>query len=109
MKKSIIVFAICICAFICSACEKKDKAQTAGEDGLVTMSAALTDDKSTTLECTIFNKTKKDIAIGEEYCLQVLKDKSFVNVPLLPEAGAFDLLSISVLSGEEYSYRVYRE
>ena len=47
--------------------------------------------------------------IGEEYYLQVLKDKSFVNVPLLPEAGAFNLLSRDILSGDEYSYRVYIE
>ena len=47
--------------------------------------------------------------IGEEYYLQVLKDKSFVNVPLLPEAEAFNLLSRDILSGDEYSYRVYIE
>ena len=66
------------------------------------MSAALTEDNSTTLVCTIFNKTKKDIVIGEEYSLQVLKGKSFVDVPLLPEAGAFDLLSRDILPGDEY-------
>ena len=73
--------------------------------GLVTMSATLTEDNSTTLVCTIVNKTKKDIVIGEEYYLQVLKDKSFVDVPLLPEAGAFNLLSRDIISGDEYSYR----
>lgn len=75
----------------------------------MTMSVALTEDNSTTLECTIVNKTKKDIVIGEEYYLQVLKDKSFVNVPLLPEAGAFDLLSRDILAGQEYSFRAYIE
>lgn len=114
MKKGIVIFAICICAFfICSGCEKKTEKQTeeqtAGEDGLVTMSADLTEDDSTTLACTIVNKTKKDIMIGEEYSLQVLKDKSFVDVPLLPEAAAFNLLGINILSGEEYSDRVYIE
>ena len=82
MKKSIVFFAICISVFfICSGCEKTEK-KTTGEDGLVTMSAALTEDNNTTLECTIVNKTKKDIVVGEEYSLQVLKDKSFVDVPL---------------------------
>lgn len=47
--------------------------------------------------------------IGEEYYLQVLKDKSFVDVPLLPEAGAFNLVNWDILSGEEYSYRAYIE
>lgn len=108
MKNGIVIFVICICAlFICSGCEKEK--QTAGEDGLVTMSATLTEDDSTTLVCTIFNKTEKDIVIGEEYYLQVLKDKSFVDVPLLPEAGGFDLLSRDILSGYEYSYRAYIE
>lgn len=110
MKNGIVIFVICICVFfICSGCEKKTEKQTAGEDGLVTMSAALTEDNSTTLVCTIFNKTKKDIVIGEEYSLQVLKGKSFVDVPLLPEAGAFDLLSRDILPGDEYSYRAYIE
>lgn len=96
-----------LCFFICSGCEKEK--QTAGENGLVTMSATLTEDNSTTLVCTIVNKTKKDIVIGEEYYLQVLKDKFFVDVPLLPEAGAFNLLSRDILSGDEYSYRAYIE
>lgn len=105
---NIVILAICICvAFICSGC--KDEKQTVGEDGLVTMSAIITEDNSTTLECTIINKTKKDIVIGEDYYLQVLKDKSFVDVPLLPEAGAFDLLSIDILQGQEYSFRAYIE
>lgn len=110
MKKGIVIFAICVCAlFICSGCEKKTEEQTAGKDGLVTMSADLTEDDSATLACTIVNKTKKDIMIGEEYSLQVLKGKSFVDVPRLPEAAAFNLLGINILSGEEYSYRVYIE
>ncbi|MCI8562640.1 MAG: hypothetical protein HFH69_03895 [Lachnospiraceae bacterium] len=110
MKNGIVIFVICICVFfICSGCEKKTEKQTAGEDGLVTMSATLTEDNSTTLVCTIFNKTKKDIVIGEEYSLQVLKGKSFVDVPLLPEAGAFNLLSRDILPGYEYSYRAYIE
>ncbi|RKI42794.1 hypothetical protein D7V86_04745 [bacterium D16-51] len=110
MKKGIVVFVICIFSFFtCFGCEKKTEKQPAGEDGLVTMSAVLTEDNSTTLVCTIFNKTKKDIVIGEEYSLQVLKDKTFVDVPLLPEAGAFNLLSRDILSGDEYSYRAYIE
>ena len=108
MKNGIVIFVICICVFFtCSGCENEK--QTAGEDGLVTMSATLTEDNSTTLVCTIVNKTQKDIVIGEEYYLQVLKDKSFVDVPLLPEAGAFNLLSRDILSGHEYSYRAYIE
>ena len=108
MKNGIVIFVICICVcFICSGCENEK--QTAGEDGFVTMSATLTEDNSTTLVCTIVNKTKKDIVIGEEYYLQVLKDKSFVDVPLLPEAGAFNFLSRDILSGDEYSYRAYIE
>lgn len=108
MKKNLFIIVICICvSFICSGC--KNEKQTDGEDGLVTMSVALTEDNSTTLECTIVNKTKKDIVIGEEYYLQVLKDKSFVDVPLLPEAGAFDLLSRDILAGQEYSFRAYIE
>ena len=99
---------LCICViFFCSGCEKRTEKQTAREDGLVTMSATLTEDNSTNLVCTIVNKTQKDIVIGEEYYLQVLKDKSFVDVPLLPEAGAFNLLSRDILSGHEYSYRAY--
>ena len=95
---------ICICVIlICSGCEYEK--QTVGADGLVTMSATLTEDNSTILACTIVNKTKKDIVVGEEYNLQVLKDKSFVDVPLLPEAGAFNLLSRDILVGEEYSYK----
>lgn len=118
MKKGIVIFSICICVFfICSGCEKKTEKQTeqqieqrtAGENGLVTMSAALTEDKETTLVCTIFNKTEKDIVIGEEYSLQVLKDKSFVDVPLLPEAGGNGLVAQNILSGREYSYRAYIE
>lgn len=110
MKKGIVIIVICICVcFICSGCEKEKEKQTAGEDGLVTMSAALTEDDSTTLECTIFNKTQNVIEFGEEYSLQVLKDKSFVDVPLLPEAGGFNLLSRYILSGQEYSYRAYIE
>ena len=90
MKKGIVIFAICIFAFcICSGCGKKTEKQTetAGKDGLVTMSADLTEDDSTTLACTIVNKTKKDIMIGEEYSLQVLKDKSFVD-----EAGRYRIV-----------------
>jgi hypothetical protein len=113
-KKGIAFLVICICIFsICSGCgknaEEQTEKQTVGEDGLVTMSATVTEDDSTTLSCTIVNKTKKDISIGEEYSLQVLKDKSFVDVPLLPDAGAFDLISTDILSGEEYSYRAYIE
>ena len=73
------------------------------------MSAVLTEDDSTTVECTIINKTKKDIVTGEEYSLWVLKEKSFVEVPLLPEAGGFNLSSKDILSGDEYSFRAYIE
>lgn len=45
--------------------------------------------------------------IGEEYVLQVLKDKTFVDVPLCPEGGAFNLLGIVILSGQEYSCKAY--
>lgn len=41
--------------------------------------------------------------------MQVLKGKSFIDVPLLPESGGFNLVSIDVLSGDEYSYRAYIE
>lgn len=109
MKKGIVIFLICMCFFTCFGCEKKTQKQTAGEDGLVTMGAVLTEDNNSTLECTIFNKTQKDIVIGDEYYLQVLKGKSFIDVPLLPEAGGFNLVSIDVLSGDEYSYRAYIE
>lgn len=108
MKKGIVIFAICICVFfLCSGC--KNEKQTAGEDGLVTMRATLTEDSRTTLECTIFNKTEKDIMIGEEYYLQVFKDNSFTDVPLLPEAAGFNLAGINILAGQEYSYRAYIE
>ena len=119
MKNGIVIFVLCICAFfICSGCGRKTEKQTAaekqitvekqtaGEDGLVTMSAALTEDNDTTLVWTIINKTKKDIMIGEVYTLQVLKDKSFVDVPRLPEAAGFNLLGRDILSGQEYSDRV---
>jgi hypothetical protein len=115
MEKTILKLAfLCICvSFICSGCgkktEKQAEKQTVGENGLVTMSATVTEDDSTTLACTIVNKTKKDIVIGDAYSLQVLKDKSFVDVPLLPEANAFNLLSRDILSGDEYSYRAYIE
>lgn len=110
MKKGIVIVAICICVFFtCFGCEKKTEKKTAGEDGSVTMSATLTEDDKTTLECTIVNKSKKDIVTGEEYSLQVLEDKSFVDVPLLPEAGAFNLVSMDILSGNEYSFRAYIE
>ena len=49
----------------CVGCEKKPQNQAAAEDGVVTMRADLTEDDSTTVDCTIFNKTDKDIAIGE--------------------------------------------
>ncbi len=107
MKKGLVIFIICICGFfICSGCGKETERQTAGENGLVTMSATLTEDNDTTLVWTIINQTEKDIEIGEEYYLQVLKDKSFVDVPRLPEAAAFNLLSRDILSGREYSDRV---
>ncbi len=109
MKKGIVIFLICMWVFICFGCEKKTQKQIAGEDGLVTMDAVLTEDNNITLKCTIFNKTQKDITIGEEYYLQVLKGKSFVDVPLLSEVGGFNLVSIDVLSGDEYSYRAYIE
>jgi hypothetical protein len=110
MKKVIVFWGVCLCVFfICSGCGKKTEEQNVGKDGEVTMSATVTEDDNTTLKCTIVNKTKKDITIGEEYSLQVLKDKSFVDVPLLPDAGAFDLISTDILSGEEYSYRAYIE
>ncbi len=105
MKKGIVVFVICICVFfIYSGCENKK--QTVKEDGLVTMSAAPAEDNGATLVYTIVNKTKKDIVIGEEYSLQVLQDKSFVDVPLLSGAEAFNLLGRDILSGNEYSGRV---
>lgn len=65
MKKGIVIFLICMCFFTCFGCEKKTQKQTAGEDGLVTMRAVLTEDNNSTLECTIFNKTQKDIVIGD--------------------------------------------
>lgn len=108
VKKNIIILAICMGAtFCCSGCTSKK--QTIAKDGAVTMSAVLTEDDSTTVECTIINKTKKDIVTGEEYSLWVLKDKSFVEVPLLPEAGGFNLSSKDILSGDEYSFRAYIE
>lgn len=118
MKRGMVIFVVCICVFfICSGCGRKPEKQTAGEDdlvamstagadGLVTMSAALTENDSTTLVCTIVNKIEKDIVIGEKYQLQVLKDESFADVPRLPEAEGFNLLSRDILSGHEYSYRV---
>ncbi|MBU5479444.1 hypothetical protein KQI69_09540 [Eubacterium sp. MSJ-13] len=33
----------------------------------------------------------------------------FIVVTILPEAGAFDLLSIDILQGQEYSFRAYIE
>lgn len=109
MKKGIAVFLICIWAFVCFGCGKETHEPTAGEEGLVTMTAVLTEDEETTLECTIFNKTLKDITTGDMYCLQVLKGKSFIDVPLLPESGGFNLISRIILSGDEYSYRAYIE
>lgn len=111
MKKGIIIFALCICVvFTCFGCEKntekQTEEQTAGEDGMVSMSAALTEDSSTTLAYTIFNKTENDIVMGEEFTLQVLKDKSFVDVPLLDGDRAYNLVAINISSGEEYSDRV---
>ncbi len=111
MKKGIVIFALCMCVvFTCFGCEKKTEKQTeeqtAGEDGMVSMSATLTDDSSTTIVYTIFNKTENDIVIGEEVTLQVLKDKSFVDVPLLDGDRAYNLLAINISSGEEYSDRV---
>lgn len=107
MKKGIVIFALCMCVVLtCFGCEKKTQKKTAGEDGLVTMSADLTEDDSTTLAYTIFNKTENDIVIGEEVTLQVLKDKSFVDVPLLDGDRAYNLLAINISSGEEYSDRV---
>lgn len=106
MKRAIKIFAICICAlFICSGCGREAEKQTAGEDGLVTMSAALVEDEPTIVTGTIFNKTEKDIETGEEYTLQVLKDGSFVDVPRL-RSVAFNLVAIPILSGEERSYRI---
>lgn len=108
MKKVIVLLGICLCTFlICSGCEKKTEEQTIGKDGEVSMSATVTEDDNTTLKCTIVNKTSKDITIGEEYSLQVLKDESFVDVPLSPDAGSFNLESIDVSAGEEYTYRAY--
>lgn len=105
-KRAIKIFAICICAlFICSGCEGETEKQTAGEDGLVTMSAALTEDETVIVTSTIFNKTEKDIETGEEYTLEVLKDGSFVEVPRL-NSVAFNLGLIHILSGDERSYRV---
>jgi len=106
VKRAIKIFAICICAlFICSGCEGETEKQIAGEDGLVTMSAALTEDETAIVAGTIFNKTEKDIETGEEYTLQVLKDGSFVDVPRL-NSVAFDLVAIGILSGDERSYRI---
>lgn len=109
MKKGIVILGMCLFVMTCVGCEKKTQNQAAAEDGVVTMRADLTEDDSTTVDCTIFNKTDKDIAIGEEYGLQVLDGKSFVDVPLLPEAGGFNLVSTDISSGEEYSYRAYIE
>ncbi len=118
MKKSIVIFAICICVFfLCSGCGKEierqaagsgkeTEKQKAGEDGLVTMSAELAEDeKNTIVTGIIFNKTEKDIETGEEYTLQVLKDKSFVDVPPL-NSLAWNLAAIEILSGRERSYRI---
>ncbi len=107
---AILLSLAAACLFlICFGCEKKTEEQTVREDGLVTMRAEITEDDRITFVCTIVNKTKKDIMIGEEYHLQVLKGKSFVDVQPLPEAGAFNLSSIDILSGQEYSYRAYIE
>ena len=52
VKKNIIILAICMgAAFCCSGCTSKK--QTVAKDGAVTMSAVLTEDDSTTVECTI--------------------------------------------------------
>lgn len=107
MKKSILMLIMCMCMLACFGCGKKTKKPTSGVEGQVTMSAELTGDESMTLECTIFNKTSKDIVTGEEYSLQVLQGKSFVDVPLI--TGAFNLVSIDILAGEEYGYRAYIE
>ncbi len=105
-KRAIKIFAICIFAlFICSGCGGETEKQTAGEDGLVTMSAALTEDEAAIVTGTIFNKTEKDIETGEEYTLEVLKDGFFVEVPRL-NSVAFDLAAIYILSGDERSYRI---
>lgn len=113
VKKNIVVLAICmgfsLCCTGCTSEKQTAGKQTFGKDGAVTMRAVLTEDDSITVECTIVNKTKKDIVTGEEYSLQVLKDKSFVDVPLLPEAGGFNLSSKDILSGDEYSFRAYIE
>lgn len=113
VKKNIVILAICMgVSFSCAGCTSEKQTagkQTVAKDGAVTMRAVLTEDDSTTVECTIVNKTKKDIVTGEEYSLQVLKDKSFVDVPLLPEAGGFNLSSKDILSGDEYSFRAYIE
>lgn len=113
MKNGIVIFVICICAFfICSGCGRETEKQivaekqTAGEDGLVTMSATLTKDDGTILEYTIINKIEKDIMTGEMYTLQVLKDKSFVDVPRLPDAAKFNLVGIIISSGQKYSDKI---
>lgn len=115
MKKGIILFLLCLCMVNCLGCEKQEKEQTkqqeqiVGLDGLVTMSAELTEDESITLNCTIFNKTDKDISTGVSYTLQVLDGDSYIDVPLLPDAGGFDLNAMIVSAGKERNYRVYIE
>lgn len=109
MKKRILALVMCLCMFACLGCDKETKKQTAAVDGQVTMSADLTGDDSTTLECTIYNKTSKDIVTSEEYSLQVLQGQSFEDVSLLSGAGAFNLESIDIRAGEEYGYRAYIE
>ena len=106
-KRAIKIFAICICAlFICSGCGGETEKQTAGEEGLVTMSAALTEDETAIVEGAIFNKTEKDIETGEEYTLEVLEDGSFVEVPRL-NSVAFNLGLIYILSGHFNSSEHY--
>lgn len=109
-KNYAAVFIVCMSVVLgFSGCAEKAEKQPSGKAGLVTMSVALTEDDRTTLNCTVFNKTSKDIVIGEAYSLQVLKDKAFVDVSTLPDAGAFNLQSINILSGNDYSYRAYIE
>lgn len=106
MKKRILMIILCMCMLVCLGCDKKTKKQSSGVEGQVTMNVELTGDDSMTLECTIFNKTTNDIVTGEEYSLQVLQGKSFVDVPLI---GGFNLESINISAGEEYGYRAYIE
>lgn len=119
MRKKIIILAVSICVFsLCYGCgvktdaqlgEKKNvgtenEKQTVGVDGLVTMSAELTEDEVSAVKCIIYNKTKKKIETGENYSLQALKDGSFVDLKSLP-GHAYNLELLGIDPGRELSYK----